>query len=62
MFKGILKIRVGWVLEAIKLYIQMFPPSKDDTNVNTIESYSPYELRQLLQQVLTVSDWAQDRE
>lgn len=61
MFKGILKIRVGWVLEAIKLYMQMFPGDKS-LETYPIESYSPYELRQLLQQVLTVSDWQQEKQ
>lgn len=53
MFKGILKIRIGWVLEAMKLYLQMFVK-----NPEPIENYSPYEVRQVLIKVLTVKDWA----
>ncbi|XP_011147256.1 probable phosphorylase b kinase regulatory subunit beta isoform X4 [Harpegnathos saltator] len=53
MFKGILKIRIGWVLEAMKLYLQMFV--KD---AKPIENYSPYEVRQFLIKVLTVKEWA----
>ncbi|XP_049964722.1 probable phosphorylase b kinase regulatory subunit beta isoform X1 [Schistocerca serialis cubense] len=52
MFKGILKIRVGWVLEAMKLYLQMKSDSKP------LEHHSPYEVRTLLQKVLTVREWA----
>ncbi|XP_076755298.1 putative phosphorylase b kinase regulatory subunit beta isoform X2 [Xylocopa sonorina] len=55
MFKGILKIRIGWVLEAIKLYLQMFVK-----NPKPIENYSPYEIRRFLIKVLTVKDWADD--
>ncbi|CAK9796068.1 Probable phosphorylase b kinase regulatory subunit beta [Anthophora quadrimaculata] len=55
MFKGILKIRIGWVLEAIKLYLQMFVK-----NFKPIENYSPYEIRRFLIKVLTVKDWAND--
>ncbi|XP_032687816.1 probable phosphorylase b kinase regulatory subunit beta isoform X2 [Odontomachus brunneus] len=53
MFKGILKIRIGWVLEAMKLYLQMFMK-----NAKPIENYSPYEVRQFLIKVLTVKEWA----
>ncbi|XP_015515633.1 probable phosphorylase b kinase regulatory subunit beta isoform X1 [Neodiprion pinetum] len=53
MFKGILKIRVGWVLEAVKLYVQMF-----GKNPKPIENYSPYEVRRFLMKVLTIKDWA----
>lgn len=52
MFKGILKIRVGWVLEAMKLYLQMTSDSKP------LESHSPYQVRQLLHKVLSVREWA----
>ncbi|XP_011632500.1 probable phosphorylase b kinase regulatory subunit beta isoform X2 [Pogonomyrmex barbatus] len=55
MFKGILKIRIGWVLEAMKLYLQMFV--KD---AKPIENYSPYEVRQFLIKVLTVKEWAHE--
>ncbi|XP_014600411.1 PREDICTED: probable phosphorylase b kinase regulatory subunit beta isoform X1 [Polistes canadensis] len=53
MFKGILKIRIGWVLEAMKLYLEMFVK-----NPEPIENYSPYKVRQVLIKVLTVKDWA----
>lgn len=77
MFKGILKIRVGygekystfklrrlsithadsftcrWVLEAVKLYVEMF-----GKNPKPIENYSPYEVRRFLIKVLTIKDWA----
>lgn len=59
MFRGILKIRVGWVLEAIRIYLQLFPEEKRAEA--TIESLSPYKLRTLLQKALTVSDWAEER-
>ncbi|KAJ8679774.1 hypothetical protein QAD02_015561 [Eretmocerus hayati] len=55
MFKGILKIRIGWVLEAMKLYLQMI-----EKTFKPIENYSPYEVRQLLIKVLTVKEWASD--
>ncbi|XP_015607737.1 probable phosphorylase b kinase regulatory subunit beta isoform X2 [Cephus cinctus] len=53
MFKGILKIRIGWVLEAMKLYLEMYVK-----NAKPIGNYSPYEIRQFLIKVLTVKDWA----
>ncbi|KAJ4443780.1 hypothetical protein ANN_05558 [Periplaneta americana] len=68
MFKGILKIRVGivndvadpalcncfcsWVMEAMKLYLQMTSESK------SLEDHSPYQVRQLLHKVLSVREWA----
>ncbi|CAD7086045.1 unnamed protein product [Hermetia illucens] len=54
MFKGILKIRIGWVLEAMRLHLQMVGEESD------IENLSPYQVRQLLQRVLTVSQWASE--
>lgn len=42
-----------WVLEAMKLYLQMFV--KD---AKPIENYSPYEVRQFLIKILTVKEWA----
>ncbi|XP_061382467.1 probable phosphorylase b kinase regulatory subunit beta isoform X1 [Danaus plexippus] len=59
MFRGILKIRVGWVLEAIRIYLELFPEEKRADA--TLESLSPYKLRTLLQKVLTVSDWADEK-
>nr|XP_021206842.1 probable phosphorylase b kinase regulatory subunit beta isoform X3 [Bombyx mori]XP_021206843.1 probable phosphorylase b kinase regulatory subunit beta isoform X3 [Bombyx mori]XP_037866538.1 probable phosphorylase b kinase regulatory subunit beta isoform X3 [Bombyx mori] len=58
IFRGILKIRVGWVLEAIRYYLQLFP---GEARAACVESLSPYRLRTLLQRVLTVSDWADER-
>ncbi|CAH2104309.1 unnamed protein product [Euphydryas editha] len=59
MFRGILKIRVGWVLEAIRIYLDLYPEEKRADA--TLESLSPYKLRTLLQKVLTVSDWAEEK-
>ncbi|XP_057325628.1 probable phosphorylase b kinase regulatory subunit beta isoform X1 [Microplitis mediator] len=53
MFKGILKIRIGWVLEAMRLYLEV-----SEKKSKVIENYSPYEIRQILIKVLTVRDWA----
>uniref|UniRef100_A0A1B6FN58 Phosphorylase b kinase regulatory subunit n=1 Tax=Cuerna arida TaxID=1464854 RepID=A0A1B6FN58_9HEMI len=53
-FKGILKIRVGWVLEAMKLCLKMLYK-----NPKPLENHSPYEVRQLLFKVLSVREWAQ---
>lgn len=59
MFHGILKIRVGWVLQAIRLYLQLFPSEiRADAQ---LESLSPYKLRTLLIRVLSVSDWADEK-
>ncbi|XP_043276560.1 probable phosphorylase b kinase regulatory subunit beta isoform X2 [Venturia canescens] len=52
MFKGILKIRIGWVLEAMRLYLEM-----SVENPKPIENYSPFEIRKILIKVLTVKDW-----
>ncbi|XP_018570272.1 probable phosphorylase b kinase regulatory subunit beta isoform X2 [Anoplophora glabripennis] len=51
LFHGILKFRVGWVLEAIKYYLQIFGDKKK------IEDHSPYEVRQLLFKVLSIKEW-----
>ncbi|KAI5742782.1 hypothetical protein M8J77_011338 [Diaphorina citri] len=55
MFNGILKIRVGWVIEAIKVYLEII--GKD---VNAMYNYSPFEIRQLLWKVLNVREWADE--
>jgi phosphorylase kinase alpha/beta subunit len=55
IFRGILKIRVGWVLEAMRLYLNIMGDEGAD-----IDSLSPYQVRQLLQKVVTVSQWAVD--
>lgn len=52
LFRGILKIRVGWVLEAIKYYLKIFGDNKK------LEDHSPYQVRQLLYKVLSIKDWA----
>ncbi|XP_031623175.1 probable phosphorylase b kinase regulatory subunit beta isoform X5 [Contarinia nasturtii] len=54
MFKGVLKIRIGWVLEAMRLYLNMSGQTDDFDNL------SPFSIRILLQRILTVSDWAND--
>lgn len=59
MFRGILKIRVGWVLEAIRVYLALFPAEAG--GAAALEALSPYRLRSLLQRVLTVSDWADEK-
>ncbi|XP_055637325.1 probable phosphorylase b kinase regulatory subunit beta isoform X2 [Toxorhynchites rutilus septentrionalis] len=51
IFKGILKIRVGWVLEAMRLYLNM----TGDEGVD-IENLSPFQIRKLLQRVLSVNE------
>ncbi|XP_044751763.1 probable phosphorylase b kinase regulatory subunit beta isoform X2 [Coccinella septempunctata] len=51
LFKGILKIRIGWVLEAMKIYLRILNSSKK------LEEHSPYEVRKLLHQVLSIQDW-----
>ncbi|XP_050528785.1 probable phosphorylase b kinase regulatory subunit beta isoform X3 [Daktulosphaira vitifoliae] len=53
LFKGILKIRVGWVLEAMKLQL------KAEKEKKILENLSPYAIRQLLQKILTIKEWTQ---
>lgn len=55
IFKGILKIRVGWVLEAMRLYLEIKGEKGTD-----IENLSPFQVRQLLSRVLTVTMCAND--
>lgn len=55
MFQGILKIRVAWVLEAMRLYLQISKQQGTD-----LDNLSPYEVRQLLSHILTVRDWARE--
>lgn len=53
LFHGILKIRVGWMIQAMTLYLKFVedkPPS--------LESLSPSEVRKVLQKVLSLSDSA----
>ncbi|XP_056632018.1 probable phosphorylase b kinase regulatory subunit beta isoform X1 [Diorhabda carinulata] len=54
LFKGILKIRIGWVLEAIKYYQNIFGYKKK------IEDHSPYEVRQLLYKVLSIKEYGKE--
>lgn len=54
MFKGVLKIRIGWVLEAMRLYLNISGQTAD------LENLSPYSVRILLQRILTVSEWANE--
>lgn len=54
MFKGVLKIRIGWVLEAMRLYLNMSGQTAD------LENLSPFSVRILLQRILTVSEWANE--
>lgn len=54
IFKGVLKIRIGWVLEAMRLYLIMAGQTSD------LDNLSPYSVRILLQRILTVSEWAND--
>ncbi|XP_030749820.1 probable phosphorylase b kinase regulatory subunit beta [Sitophilus oryzae] len=49
-FSGILKIRVGWVLEAMKYYLDIIGSKKK------IEEHSPYEIRQLIFKVLSITE------
>lgn len=55
MFKGISKIRVAWVLVAMRQYLVITGRSADD-----LENVSPSEIRQILWKVLSVREWATD--
>lgn len=52
-----MQIRVGWVLEAMRLYLTIHGDEGAD-----VDNLSPYQIRQLLQRVLTVSEWASKEE
>lgn len=52
VFKGVLKIRIGWVLEAMRLYLNMSGQASD------LDNLAPFSVRILLQRILTVSEWA----
>jgi phosphorylase kinase alpha/beta subunit len=58
IFKGILKIRVGWVVEAMKLYLES--KGADLGMDQEIENLSPFQIRQLLMTVLTISQYSSD--
>lgn len=47
------QIRIGWVLEAMRIYLQISGQETID-----VDNLSPYQVRILLQKVLTVSEWA----
>ncbi|XP_044743853.1 probable phosphorylase b kinase regulatory subunit beta isoform X2 [Chrysoperla carnea] len=53
LFRGILKIRVGWVVEAMRrcLLIRGHSPQRP------VEARSPYEVRQLVNRVLNADGW-----
>ncbi|XP_042909770.1 probable phosphorylase b kinase regulatory subunit beta isoform X3 [Parasteatoda tepidariorum] len=51
LFQGILKIRIGWVLQAMILHMKFLSP-----NPPALESLSPSELRKVLYRVLTLSE------
>lgn len=62
VFKGILKIRVGWVLEAMKIYLEISNQQtvreadvkESALRNNPLDNYSPYQVRQLLHKVFLV--------
>lgn len=49
------QIRVGWVLEAMRIYLQISGQKSVD-----VDNLSPFQVRILLQKVLTVSEWASE--
>lgn len=51
LFHGILKIRIGWVLQAMILHMKFLNPSPPP-----LESLSPSELRKVLYRVLTLAE------
>lgn len=50
-FIGILKIRVGWVLEAMKYYLAIVG------NKKRLEDHSPFEVRALVYKILSIKEW-----
>ncbi|XP_066258565.1 probable phosphorylase b kinase regulatory subunit beta isoform X2 [Euwallacea similis] len=56
LFRGILKIRVGWVLEAMKYYLSIIGCTKK------IEDHSPYEIRLLVHKILSIREWDSDHD
>lgn len=58
IFKGILKIRVGWVVEAMKHFLEF--KGKEYGWDPDIENLSPFHIRQLLITVLTIGQWANE--
>ncbi|KAL1514297.1 hypothetical protein ABEB36_003576 [Hypothenemus hampei] len=51
LFRGILKIRVGWVLEAMRYYLDIIGSKKK------LEDHSPYEIRLLVYKILSIKEW-----
>jgi phosphorylase kinase alpha/beta subunit len=54
IFDGILKIRIGWILQAIQLYMDITKENKDD--IFKLGWCSPSEVRRLLQIVLDIGE------
>ncbi|XP_018326902.1 probable phosphorylase b kinase regulatory subunit beta isoform X2 [Agrilus planipennis] len=52
LFRGILKIRAGWFIEAMRIYLKITNSSKQ------LEEHSPYEIRLLVYKVLSIKEWA----
>ncbi|XP_046630944.1 probable phosphorylase b kinase regulatory subunit beta isoform X2 [Daphnia pulicaria] len=59
-FSGILKIRVGWILHAIRLYLAVPTDTDEDCNHEPLESRSPSEIRRLLLRVLHLKNLTAD--
>ncbi|CAF2643856.1 unnamed protein product [Rotaria sp. Silwood2] len=53
LFNGILKIRLGWLLEAMKLGLEFFRTEAEETV--TLNTISPNDIKQLLYYVLTTN-------
>ncbi|CAF1066408.1 unnamed protein product [Rotaria sp. Silwood1] len=53
LFNGILKIRLGWIFEAMKLGLDVFKADADETV--TLNTISPNDIKQLLYYVLTTN-------
>lgn len=56
LFTGILKIRVGWVIQAMNFYIE-----RCSNKQQPLDSLSPSEIRKLVTKVMSVNDSAQDK-
>ncbi|CAF4534486.1 unnamed protein product [Rotaria socialis] len=53
LFNGILKIRLGWILEAMKLELES--SRTDNEEIGTLNTISPNEIKQLLYYVFTTN-------
>jgi len=58
LFAGILKIRVGWILHAIRLYLTIKTGQDDDLKPEPLETRSPSEIRRLLLRILNLRSWS----